>query len=82
MYRVPFILWRSDTHQENLELVEDRSRKYMTDDLIYSVAQLCQVDFEGRDLTRSIFAKEFQEKERRVFQGLTYEELVDKEAAN
>lgn len=79
MYRIPFILWRSSTHKDKCQLDVQTNRKFMTDDLIYSIAMLCDVSYNGLDSTRSVFSTSFIERPRRVFNGWTYEELLEKE---
>lgn len=58
MYEIPFIYWSDST----LELNRYRAfsdRKYMTDDLIYSVADLLDIKFDGMRYDRSIFNEAF-----------------------
>lgn len=76
MYDIPFILWRSKIFiQNNTSMKFDLTRKYMTDDLIYSLADLSSVTFDEFDEKRSIFNKHFKYKNRIILDSLNYDEV-------
>lgn len=77
MYDVPFFVWLSDDYKKNLpnNMVFDTNRKYMTDDLIYSIANLSDVQFDEYDPERSIFDKEFKPRTRRIYNNFDYDFL-------
>lgn len=67
MYEIPFILWRSTKYKENCsQFVFDTTRKYMTDDLIFTLADLASIKFHGFDATRSLVNKEFNTNRKRM----------------
>jgi heptose-I-phosphate ethanolaminephosphotransferase len=81
MYDIPFIVWLSDEYKRNIaeNLVFDINRKYMTDDLIYSIAGLSDVKFDEFDLKRSLFDKGFEFRKRRIYNNLDYDLLFSKQ---
>ncbi|MCF6242701.1 MAG: sulfatase-like hydrolase/transferase [Bacteroidales bacterium] len=76
MYDIPFILWRSKTFtQTNSSIKIDTNRKYMTDDLIYSIADLTSLSFDEFNKKRSIFNKNFEPKKRIIMDSLNYDAI-------
>jgi heptose-I-phosphate ethanolaminephosphotransferase len=77
MYDIPFFVWLSDDFKKNLpaNLVFDVNRKYMTDDLIYSIASLSDVGFDEYESGRSIFDEKFKSRERRIYNNFDYDVL-------
>ena len=79
MYDIPFILWKSDAkNKEKNDLVFDINRKYSTEDLIYSMADLASIKFNKFDPRNSIFNKRYQSKKRMIFNNNTYDEFFKK----
>lgn len=66
MYEIPFIIWRSDKYKQhdNHQYITDR--KYMTDDLIYTVADMSGVRFSEFDSTRSLVSPGFRMRKRSI----------------
>lgn len=84
MYDIPFILWLSDQYKQqdrNHQYITDR--QYMTDDLIYTLADLSNVRFREFDSTRSLVNPGFLARERHIGKDLTYEQkFLKKEAVS
>ncbi|MEO7977151.1 phosphoethanolamine transferase [Flavobacterium sp.] len=79
MYDIPFILWRSDLKiKEKNNLIFDINRKYSTEDLLYSMADLASIKFGKFESDRSIFNKQYESKKRIIFNGKTYDEFFKK----
>lgn len=77
MYDIPFFIWLSDDYKKNISknLVFDTGRKYMTDDLFYSIANISNVMFDEYDPARSIFDEEFKPRTRRIYNNFDYDIL-------
>jgi len=77
MYDIPFFVWLSDGCKKNLSknLVFDTGRKYMTDDLFYSIANISNVMFDEYDPARSIFDGNFKARKRKIFNNYDYDVL-------
>jgi heptose-I-phosphate ethanolaminephosphotransferase len=81
MYDIPFIVWLSDEYKINIpdNLVFDLNRKYMTDDLIYSIADISNVGYDEYDPERSLFDRRFKLRKRIIYHNLDYDLLFAKE---
>jgi len=71
---IPFVLWLSDKYKAaNGDKIANwhnyLARKYLNDDLIYSICDLLNMQFPSMDMQRSIFSDKF--KVRRRFVGST-----------
>jgi heptose-I-phosphate ethanolaminephosphotransferase len=77
MYDIPFIIWLSEEYKINISknIVFDIHRKYMTDDLIYSISNLSGVSFNEYNRERSLFDKRFKTRKRMIFNNLDYDKL-------
>jgi len=63
MFEIPFVYWSNnleDIHKYN----NYKGRKYMTDNLIYSIADLVNLSFDKADYSKSIFNENFIESDR------------------
>jgi len=79
MYDIPFILWRSDLKvKEKNNLIFDINRKYSTEDLIYSMADLASIKFSRFEPNRSVFNKQYESINRIIFNGKTYDKFFKK----
>lgn len=78
MFEVPFLLWESPKYKEekNIDFVKDR--KYMLDDLFYSVADLLDINSVETDMTRSIFSRNFEERKRIIKDTLIFDTFFAK----
>ncbi|MCF8272437.1 MAG: phosphoethanolamine transferase [Flavobacteriaceae bacterium] len=64
MYEIPMFLWVSDAYKSKNTLKFDVNKKYMTDDIFHSIADISNVSSNQLDSTRSIFNKSFKERKR------------------
>ncbi len=64
MYEIPLFLWQSEEHKKAKLIKNEINYKYMTDDLIHSIADLCFVHSKEIDTSRSIFNEAFKERKR------------------
>lgn len=72
MFEIPFVFWSNNKNElEKYKPFADR--KYMTDDFIYSVADLLNIAFEGMQSENSIFSPYFQAKQRIVKQHIDFD---------
>lgn len=72
MFEIPFVFWSNNKNKlEKYKHFTDR--KYMTDDFIYSVADLLNISFEGMKSENSIFHPTFQTKQRIVKQHIDFD---------
>ncbi|WP_205589284.1 sulfatase-like hydrolase/transferase [Mesonia aquimarina] len=74
MFEIPFILWRSEKFKKAKFISkENYSKPYVTDDLIHSISDLSDVDFEELLLNKSIFSDQFIPKKRIVGEGINFD---------
>lgn len=73
MFDVPFILWRSQKFKLDKDILFVSNRKYMIDDLFYSIADLLDIKAEEIDSTRSIFNTSFKERKRMIKDTINYD---------
>lgn len=73
MYDIPMFLWMNDGYRLHNELVDNSNKKYMTDDILHSIADLCGVKSNETDSTRSIFNASFKERKRIIKDDLNYD---------
>jgi len=64
MYEIPMFLWVSDAYKSKNKLKFDVNKKYMTDDMLHSIADISNVTCDQVDSTRSIFNENFKERKR------------------
>ncbi|PKQ43552.1 sulfatase-like hydrolase/transferase [Confluentibacter flavum] len=64
MYEIPMLLWMSDSYKLKNQIALNLNNKYMADDVIHSIADLCNVTSNEIDSTRSIFNEHFKERKR------------------
>jgi heptose-I-phosphate ethanolaminephosphotransferase len=78
MFDVPFILWESSKYKQEKSIDFVPDRKYMIDDLIYSVADLLDIETQEVDLSRSIFSTNFKERKRIIKDTINYDTYFNK----
>uniref|UniRef100_UPI0040493D9C phosphoethanolamine transferase n=1 Tax=Flavobacterium sp. TaxID=239 RepID=UPI0040493D9C len=80
MYDIPFVLWLSDKKkQEKNNLVLDVSRKYSTENLIFTMADLATLKFNKFEPKKSVLNKDFQVNKRTIFNKQSYDVFFKKE---
>ena len=74
MFQIPFIYWSND--KNNIQkLKKYADRKYMTDDMLYSIADLANINFKGMEKRRSIFNDTLDVRKRIVKDNVDYDGL-------
>ncbi|WP_052252131.1 sulfatase-like hydrolase/transferase [Kaistella solincola] len=67
MFDIPFILWRSKKFKlEEEKFVYDTNRKYISEDLIYTLSDLSSLTWKEFDSTKSLVNKNFVSRKRIV----------------
>ncbi len=75
MYDIPFLLWRSEKFKsKDTAFVYNTNRKYITEDLLYTLSNLSDIHFNEFDSTKSIVNKHFKPKKRMILEGEEYDE--------
>ncbi|MBL4667659.1 MAG: sulfatase-like hydrolase/transferase [Flavobacteriales bacterium] len=73
MFQIPFVYWSNN--KSNIEKYKEYSgRKYMTDDLIYSIADLSNITFSKMRKEKSIFNDSLQNRRRIVKNNINYDD--------
>jgi heptose-I-phosphate ethanolaminephosphotransferase len=75
MCDIPFMLWRSESYKKSVNIDEDVTRPYSTEDFIYSISQLSGLSYKACDSTKSVFSPSFKCKER-LIGGTPYDSLI------
>ena len=80
MFEIPFVLWRSPSHQQQFPIAKDTARAGTIDHLIHSLSDLSDIRFERYQAGKSIFSKDYQAPEKRILgsQKDEYEALKEK----
>ncbi|HEX9825498.1 MAG TPA: sulfatase-like hydrolase/transferase [Flavobacteriaceae bacterium] len=78
MLDIPFILWESTKYKKEKDLDFVAERKYMIDDLIYSAADLLDIEAMEIDYSRSIFNINFKERKRIIKDTINYDTYFKK----
>lgn len=73
MFDIPFVLWQSNTFKASSQIQFVNNRKYMIDDLFYSIADLLNITAKETDSTRSIFSKHFKQRKRIIKGNIDYD---------
>ncbi|SJZ57171.1 heptose-I-phosphate ethanolaminephosphotransferase [Cetobacterium ceti] len=85
---IPFMIWTSDTYKINNRSIienikESENKPYISEDIIYTLVNLYNVNFSKEQENKSIINKNFKEKRRVVTErNETYEELRGKNEEN
>lgn len=81
MFEIPFIYW-SNQSEKVQEYQGYTNRAYVSDNLIYSVADVLNISFGGMTHEKSIFSKAFIAKPRMVKNGQDYDKLFSQKNEN
>lgn len=73
MYEIPFMLWQSEKYKNYRSIDIDINRRYMTDDLFHSLADLMGIQSDRVNYKRSIFSNIFEERKRIVLDSIDYD---------
>lgn len=83
MFEIPFFLWQSKKFKAAHKIdTVNLGKSYVTDDFLFSLADLSQIDFKGMDASKSIFSESFLPKERIVGRGLNFDVYFNKKGIN
>jgi len=78
MCEIPFMVWMSPNYRKSRpDLIFDTERPYSTEDFIYSISDIAGISYKDYDDTKSIFSKNFEQRERFVGEK-KYEEIKEK----
>lgn len=76
MYDIPFILWMSESMEsDSSRFVLDESRKYSSEDLIFTMADIAGIHYIEFDETKSLVNPNFLEKSRLITDMKLYDEV-------
>ncbi|MCF6295421.1 MAG: phosphoethanolamine transferase [Flavobacteriaceae bacterium] len=73
MYEIPMFLWMSNNFKDNKQIALNLDKKYMNDDLIHTIADLCNISSNEIDSTRSIFNHSFKERKRIIKENIDFD---------
>ncbi len=77
MYDIPFILWQSEAFKEDRPIRFRPYRKYMTDDLIHSIAHLANIKSDVYEAERSVFSIYYRNRTRYIQGDVDYDKLFE-----
>jgi heptose-I-phosphate ethanolaminephosphotransferase len=76
MFDIPFFIWQSKKAKlAKADIIYKSERKYISTDLIHTMADLTGIEFQGFDKTKSIINESFQERDRLILNNRKYEEV-------
>lgn len=78
IYEIPFVLWQSEKFIKERNIPFFKNRKYMTDDLFHSLADLVGVKSTEVDSTRSIFSRHFSNRKRIIRDTVNFDTYFNK----
>ena len=76
MYLIPFIYWNANSEKVK-KYQAYKERKYMADDLIFSLTDLLDINFDGYESKRSIFSKDFIDRKRIIKDGKDFDNIFN-----
>lgn len=80
MYDIPFMIWLSDKNDFDFRNLDfDVDRKYVVEDLIYTLADLAGIRFQEFDPTRSLINPNFKYRKRMISKNVNYDEVFEQE---
>lgn len=77
MYDIPFILWSSEGFKKDRPFRYRPYRKYMTDNLLHSIAHLANIKFKGYDASKSVFSIYYKNRPRLIQGDVNYDKLYE-----
>ncbi|WP_445719407.1 phosphoethanolamine transferase [Flavobacterium sp.] len=79
MYDIPFVLWLSKKNKnDKSNLIFDVNRKYSTENLIFTMADLASLKFDKFEPSKSVLNKEFKTCKRIIFNNYSYDQYFKK----
>ena len=73
MFEIPMFIWSSVKYNKNKVFNFNLDNKYMTDDLIHSIADISGIKSKEIDFTRSIFNEKFKARKRIILDSVDYD---------
>lgn len=73
MFEVPFVLWQSKAFQKDHNIEQDTDIKFSLEYLAHAIADLCGVQSNSIDYSRSLFNKNFKPSPRIILDSLDYD---------
>lgn len=78
MFDIPFFIWQSQQAKNaRSDIFFDADRKYSSEDLVHTMADLAKIKFQKFDVSKSIINASFKEKERIILKDKNYEETFN-----
>lgn len=76
MFDIPFFIWQSkQAKNARNDISFDAKRKYSSEDLVHTMADLANIKFQKFDASKSIINTSFKERERIILKDKNYEEF-------
>lgn len=76
MYDIPFLIWFSkDSFKKSKNLVFDVTRKYSIENLIHTLADLAEIEFQEFEPKNSLLNANFENKNRMISSETNYDEI-------
>jgi glucan phosphoethanolaminetransferase (alkaline phosphatase superfamily) len=73
MFEVPFVLWQSKVFQKEHNIEQDTDVKFSLEYLAHAIADLCGVQSNTVDYSRSLFNKSFESSPRIILDSINYD---------
>ena len=73
MFEVPFVLWQSKAFQKEHNIEQDTDVKFSLEYLAHAIADLCGVQSNTVDYSRSLFNKSFESSPRIILDSINYD---------
>ena len=73
MFEVPFVLWQSKAFQKAHNIEQDTDVKFSLEYLAHAIADLCGVQSNTVDYSRSLFNKSFESSPRIILDSINYD---------
>lgn len=73
MFEVPFVLWKSKAFEKGQNIEQNINAKFSLENLSYAIADLCGVQSNDIDYSKSLFNKNFEPSPRIILDSLDYD---------
>lgn len=73
MFEVPFVLWQSKAFQQKHNIEQEINHKFSLENLSHAIADLCGVQSDKVDYTKSLFNKQFAPSPRIILDSINYD---------
>lgn len=80
MHDIPFLIWLSESYRaQKTNFVFNPERKYSLENLIHTISDLSNINFEGFSPDKSVINPLFVERKRTISNGKYYEDVFTEE---